>query len=292
MKTIHIVEDSLPLAWEKAVVECWKVGDSFPTQYDKPNDPNSRDVTAMIHIKRPMLQPRIHRGFPGGLNDLEKYRSEVLYGVHNYWMEDLTNPNRWEYTYNERLFEYKVSKEVNQAAGYQWVNHENLVINQIDKCIDMLKKCGHTRRAQAITWQPWNDLGISDPTCLQRLWFRVQDGKLNMNIHIRSNCAYKAAFMNMYAFVELQAWIASQVGVDVGEYCHIADSFHIYGSYFKDFEGFLNMVNTRSFEDRTFSDDFAKDFFIEGCDELLAEPNMPEKCREKVINRKNYLEGK
>ena len=46
MKSIHIVEPSLPLAWEKAVIACWQQGERFPTEYDKPGDPNSRDVVA------------------------------------------------------------------------------------------------------------------------------------------------------------------------------------------------------------------------------------------------------
>jgi len=84
MKSIHIVEKTLPMAWEKAVLACWKQGESFPTEYDKPNDPNSRDVVALIHVTEPFSEPRIHRAFPGGLDDLEKYRAEVLYGVHNH----------------------------------------------------------------------------------------------------------------------------------------------------------------------------------------------------------------
>jgi len=79
MKTIHVVEQTLPMAWEKAVVHCWEQGVRIPTQYDKPGDPASRDVTVMIHITDPLAEPRIHRAFPGGLADLEKYRAEVLY---------------------------------------------------------------------------------------------------------------------------------------------------------------------------------------------------------------------
>jgi len=277
MKSIYVCEDSLPMAWEKAVLACWEQGESFPTQYDKPNDPNSRDVMAMIHVKKPFSEPRIHRAFPGGLPDLEKYRAEVLLGVHDYFMDDLSNPNRWEYTYHERLFNYHVPSEFSQH------------INQIEKCIGMLKKCGHTRRAQAVTWQVWNDLKVDDPACLQRLWFRVQDGKLNMSVSMRSNDAYKAAFMNMYAFTELQAWVAKQVGVQPGEYVHSADSFHIYGSYFKEFEGFQQLVASRSPEERVFTFDDSKDFFVDGCDELLAEEKMPEACKEAVRDRRKFL---
>ena len=106
MESIHIVEDSLPMAWEQAVAACWNQGESFATEYDKPGDPRSRDVTAMIHVRRPFDEPRIHRAFPGGLDDLEKYRCEVLYGVHDHWVDPAQG--KWEYTYHQRLFEYDV----------------------------------------------------------------------------------------------------------------------------------------------------------------------------------------
>ena len=275
MKSIHIVEDHLPLAWEKAVIACWEVGERFPTEYDKPGDPNSRDVTALIHVRDPFAEPRIHRAFPGGLEDLEKYRAEVLYGVHDHWIDPAAG--KWEYTYHERLRAYDVP-----ARG---------VYDQLAAAIERLKAVPHTRRAEAVTWQVWNDMNIDDPACLQRMWFRISDGRLHMNIHIRSNDAFKAAFMNMYAFTELQRALASEVGVQPGEYMHIADSFHIYGSYFEEFEGFLKTVETRPPEQRVFTSDFARDFFLDGCDALLAEKDLPEEKRAIVEKRKAELAG-
>lgn len=276
MKSIHIVEDHLPLAWEKAVIACWQEGERFATEYDKPGDPPSRDVTALIHVRKPFEEPRIHRAFPGGLDDLEKYRAEVLYGVHDHWVDP--SVGKWEYTYHERLFEYRVP-----GAG---------VFNQIAGVIEKLKQAGHTRRAQAVTWQVWNDMNISDPACLQRMWFRISpaDGRLHMNVHMRSNDAFKAAFMNMYAFCELQAMVAAAVGVLPGEYIHIADSFHIYGSYFSDFEGFLKTAASRPLEQRVYTTDFARDFFLDGCDALLAERDMPADRRAMVEKRKAELQ--
>jgi thymidylate synthase len=281
MRSIHIVQDTLPVAWEKAVVACWEQGESFPTQYDKANDPNSRDVIATIHVRKPFSEPRIHRAFPGGLDDLEKYRAEVLFGVHDHWINPAAG--MWEYTYHERLFDYRVPRI--DDSGKASIEH----INQIERCVKLLKECGFTRRAQAVTWQAWNDLGISDPACLQRLWFRVQNGKLNMVAHMRSNDAFKAAFMNMYVFTELQHCIAQQVDVEPGEYCHIADSFHIYGSYFTEFQGFLDNVKLRSWAEKVYTSEFARPFFIDGCDTLLVEANMPEACREKVRIRRKQL---
>jgi thymidylate synthase len=273
MKSIHVVEKHLPLAWEQAVIACWEQGESFPTEYDKPGDPNSRDVSALVHVTSPFEEPRIHRAFPGGLDDLEKYRAEVLYGVHDHWIDPAAG--KWEYTYHERLRTYDVP-----GRG---------VFDQIDGVIAKLKGVPYTRRAQAVTWQVWNDTGIDDPACLQRMWFRISGGRLHMNIHIRSNDAFKAAFMNMYAFTELQREVAAAVGVEPGEYMHIADSFHIYGSYFADFEGFLRTVRNRAREDRVFTTDFARDFFVDGCDALLAEDDLPDEKRRLVERRKAEL---
>ncbi|HAU39103.1 MAG TPA: hypothetical protein DCX07_15490 [Phycisphaerales bacterium] len=273
MKSIHIVEKSLPMAWEKAVIACWEQGESFPTEYDKPTDPNSRDVTCLVHVTEPFGEPRIHRAFPGGLDDLEKYRSEVLYGVHDHWIDPTVG--KWEYTYHERLFAYDVP-----GKG---------LFDQIAAAVAKLKQVPYTRRAQAVTWQVWNDTHIADPACLQRLWFRISGGRLHMNIHMRSNDAYKAAFMNMYAFTELQREMAEQIGVAPGEYMHIADSFHIYGSYFDEFQGFLKTVRQRSEDERVYSSDFARDFFLDGCDVLLGEADLPADKRKIVEQRRARL---
>jgi len=273
MKSIHVVEEHLPLAWERAVIACWETGERFPTEYDKPGDPHSRDVAALIHVKKPFHEPRIHRVFPAGLDDLEKYRAEVLYGVHDHWIDPAAG--KWEYTYHERLFEYAVP--------------ERGVYDQMAAVAARLKHVPHTRRAQAVTWQVWNDMTVDDPACLQRLWFRIGGGKLHMNVHIRSNDAFKAGFMNMYAFTELQRELAAAVGVAPGEYMHIADSFHIYGSYFDQIEVLLKMVRDRSIEERTFATDAVRDVFLEGCDALLAEEDMPQDKKALVRERKAEL---
>ncbi len=275
MQSIHVVEPSLPLAWEAAVIACWETGHAVPTEYDKADDPNSRDVSALIHVTEPFAEPRIHRAFPGGLDDLEKYRSEVLYGVHDHWIDP--SVGKWEYTYHQRLRQYDVP-----ATG---------VFDQIDGVVHRLRNVPYTRRAQAVTYQVWNDMDVDDPTCLQRLWFRISDGRLHMNCHMRSNDAFKAAFMNMYAFTELQAEIAARLDIAPGHYMHIADSFHIYGSYFDEFEGFLKTVANRAVHQRLYETSFAQDFFVDGCKALLAEDDMPADKKDQLIQRLAHLQG-
>jgi thymidylate synthase len=108
----------------------------------------------------------------------------------------------------------------------------------------------------------WEDNDCYDPPCLQSIWCRITGEEetpvLSMNVRFRSNDAYKAAFMNIFALVQLQRQIAQIVSratgkeVRVGRYCHLADSYHIYGSYFREFEGrFLGALEKRTFEERT-----------------------------------------
>jgi thymidylate synthase len=155
--------------------------------------------------------------------------------------------------------------------------------------VRLLREAPHTRRAQAVTWQAWNDLGIRDPACLQRMWFRIEEpegggpGRLNLAVHIRSNDAFKAAFMNMFAFTELQCEVARELGAAVGEYMHIADSFHIYGSYFAEFEGFLGMIGRRP--DRYFTTEFARPMFEDGARRVLAEKDLPPDKRAAIERR-------
>ncbi len=250
---IIIRGETLPEAWEKSVIACWEKGTKIKTEYDKLEDPLSRDCTMIMEATHPLKEPRLHRAFPAGLADLEIYRQEVLYGVHDSWI----NPEegKWEYTYHERLFDYKV---------------EEKSVDQIDYVVRKLSKTPYTRRAQAVTWKCWIDPKFDDSPCLQRLWFRIFENSLQLNVHLRSNDAFKAAFMNMFVFTELQKIIAEKISqrrgenIKIGKYIHIADSYHIYGSYYKEFKGFLDTLNKRSFEERTWPSDFAQDFFEEG----------------------------
>ena len=51
--TIAVTADSLPEAWEKAVIAVWDNGFEVKTQYDKPEDPPSKDATVMVTVTTP-----------------------------------------------------------------------------------------------------------------------------------------------------------------------------------------------------------------------------------------------
>jgi len=236
---ISITAECLPEAWEKAVLAVWDQGLEVKTQYDKSDDPPSRDATVMIAVANPFNEPRIHKNFPGGPEELEAYRQEVVNGIHDHWIDP--SAGKWTYTYHERLFAYQPVEDLRNPNG----SRPFQAVNQMQYIIDCLSEAGHTRRAQAITWMPTADPRTDDPPCLQRIWCRlVADEKggwvLNMNTHWRSRDLYKAWFMNVYALTDLQRTLAEAISekrdepVRVGRYVDISDSLHIYGSYFNE----------------------------------------------------------
>jgi thymidylate synthase len=243
LPVVHIVAENLPEGWEKAVIETWERGAEIATQYDRPGNPPSRDVSLFLAVADPFAEPRIHRAMPGGFDDLEVYRQEVVDGIHDHWIAP--EEGKWQYSYHERIAAYSV-------PGLP------APVNQLDYVVATLCAAPHSRRAQCMLWKPWDDAACEHPACLQRLWFRIFEDRLLLAAHMRSNDAYKGAFMNMYAFTDLQRHVAARISeglgreIKVGQYNHVVDSFHIYGSYFEDFKGFLQTVESRSFEQRTY----------------------------------------
>ena len=257
--------DCLARAWENSLIAVHRSGCDLKTEYDKPDDPSSKDCTMTIVVQDPTAEPLIHKDFPGGLEDLQEYVMEVLDGIKDHWVRDTAidpEDTRWEYTYHQRLFSYAVPGE-------------SQTYDQIEMVADKLAKTPHTRRAQAITWKVWEDNTCYDPACLQSIWCRLLQGDgdswfLNTNVRFRSNDAYKAAFMNMFALLRLQARLCAMISerssltVRPGRYVHQADSYHIYGAYFREFEDrFIAGLDRRSFEQRTFRYEDVKDIMEE-----------------------------
>ena len=284
---IAITADCLPEAWEKCVLAVWDEGIDIKTQYDKPEDPPSKDATVMITVTNPFSEPRIHKNFPGGPTELEVYRQEVVAGIHDHWVEPAAG--KWAYTYHERLRAYSTAGKI-RDADFAVPSGK---IDQIQYIIDNLSQTAHSRRAQAITWMPATDTTIDDPPCLQRILCRLVPGDkgeltLNMNTHWRSRDLYKAWFMNAYAFTDLQRIIAEHISrklnqsVIVGRYVDISDSLHIYGSYFDEVACEVEKMRKGSFTQRAW-DSTHPAFEImttEARDKLAKDPDWYAKARD------------
>ncbi len=260
---LHVTGACLAEAYEKAVVELFRNGIAIRTQYDKPDDPASLDCTANITVLDPLAEPMIHKGFPGGIEDLREYVMEVA-GAKDHWTKNMNDPadTRWEYTYHGRLIRYGAWRELRDGKSVQ---AGPFCVDQIEGVIAKLSKQSFTRQAQMITWMPNIDLDCYDPPCLQSIWYRITENdagerRLSCNIRFRSNDAWNASFMNMFGFVMfnrdvIAKGIAERTGkpIKLGRLNWQADSYHIYG---RDIaaarERLMNRLETSSFEDRTY----------------------------------------
>ena len=177
-----------------------RFGTEIPTDYDKPDEPASRDIAVMIEILASWSPPVFSKCvWENGAEGLLAYKDEVLCGTHDHLIDTLG------YTYHDRIKD--------QLNGVQ----------------DELIRNPYTRRAQFITWQPEIDLGNSHPPCLQRGWFRVRKSKLDFHTHWRSRDALKAWGSNVFAFAHLHKDQADKLGIPIGIYREFIDSAHIYG---------------------------------------------------------------
>ncbi|MFX0093270.1 MAG: thymidylate synthase [Candidatus Hodarchaeota archaeon] len=214
-------------AWEEAVLKTWKNGRTIP-HYGK-------EIVCLVIIDEPFKEPRVHRGdlLVALKGTLEKYYAEVLEGTLDWAIEKGLEP----YTYHQRLFKYLHPQT------------QNIFINQIEIMtsyfIQELQLQDFTNRHQAITWMPHQDPHINSPPCLQRVWAKPIQNKLELHTTWRSRDCFKAMHMNMLAMTMLQKKIAEKIQLQVGRYIDFSDSLHIYKNDWKEVEHFMKVVERR-----------------------------------------------
>jgi thymidylate synthase len=251
---LSIEESSVARAWIQAMQRVFFEGDVVKTQYDSGDDFPSRDVTASIHVTNPLSEPLIFgkkaylvNGMPifchpSDLYCVESikggYLSEVMSGEKDQqiWSTD-PQAKSYPYTYHDRLFNYK---PINREDLKNWKSPGDMGViekfidaiigvDQIKEAIKQLKRAAYTRRAQAVTWRPLADNDRDDPPCLQRVWFRIFDGKLRMDTHWRSRDLFGAWGANVNGMIQIMRFVASETGSEIGSYTDMSDSLHIYG---------------------------------------------------------------
>ncbi len=124
-KVIFISKKNVRDAWLSAVGQVLYNGDDIKTEYDKPNDPPSKDATVMIEIKEPLSDPIMRRDKL--LKIKSKYgNSYEVYGcmadtyligsIQSGYIEEIMEGSNdkyiWEsglsfpYSYHDRIFNY------------------------------------------------------------------------------------------------------------------------------------------------------------------------------------------
>lgn len=246
---LSIEDASVAKCWIAALQRVFFEGDEIKSDYDSGDDFPTKDATSAIHVTAPFSEPFQIRGkiikvagetiycHPGDVYCIEAikggYLTEVMAGDRdkNIWESETSYP----YTYHDRLFNYKAVNIEDQTYlkkiddGLLKTISEIPGINQIETIIKKLKESRYTRRAQAITWRPLSDLERDDPPCLQRIWFRIHDGKLRMNTHWRSRDLFGAWEANINGMFLIAKQVADALNVEFGDYVDMCDSLHLYG---------------------------------------------------------------
>jgi len=229
MKEVLVTGRTLPECYHKALLALSRDGEVSDC---KDWNTTQKELSMTIHIEKPLEEPRISKCFIGGPEELEQYRQEMLYGILDFEVEK----GNWAYTYHQRY------------------------ANQIPFVIEDLKRNPSSRRAVMLVRDNSVDMGSEDPSCLQHIQYFVRNGKLDCELLFRSNDACKATFMNAFALICLQEYVATQLGLEVGTYTHRANSFHCYEKDFGLLDGYCKRIEA--------GDEVTYDY-IDGWDEMM-----------------------
>ena len=132
--------------------------------------------------------------------------------------------------FNSRISEYSDNGKIFHGA-YGFRLRHNHIGDQIEEAIDLLAREPNTRRCVLQIWDANRDLGTrtKDTPCNTMVYFKIRGGALNMTVCNRSNDVIWGAYgANVVQFSVLQEYVANRVGVGVGRYHQMSDSFHVY----------------------------------------------------------------
>ena len=164
-----------------------------------------------------------------------------------------TNWRKWNKKYAEREWQWYLSQNrsveeikkfapiwdkmhngdniVNSNYGWQWGRN-----NQLDKCIEQLKKDKSTRQAWISIFDgKEKDMYQFDTPCTLAVGFYVlpvNEQKLNMTVTMRSNDLIYGFCNDQYCFSKLQELVAAELNMEVGDYYHFAHNLHIYEKHY------------------------------------------------------------
>lgn len=104
-------------------------------------------------------------------------------------------------------------------------------IDQLKLVVQLLRQDIHTRRAVMSIWDPVADLAAEskDIPCNDMIMFKYRDSQLDMLVCCRSNDAIWGAYgANVVQFSMIHEFVAAAIGIPMGVYRQLSDSFHYY----------------------------------------------------------------
>lgn len=189
--------------WLKILQNIMRYGRNKTTRYTQENELKELlNVMAVVYNEDPE-KPYLPHYFPFTEKDLLTYFPQVLSAKQIPGIA---------YTYGQRLR-----------------NHDG--VDQIKEIIDLIKNRPFSKKMVAFTAnvkEDWGEVNKGDTPCLTQVLCSIQDGKLFMTTHFRSQDMVHGWPRNVFSLRKLQKLIADESGYPMGVFVMITHSAHIY----------------------------------------------------------------
>lgn len=157
-----------------------------------------------------------------------------LHFFESLWMLAGRNDVAFLEIFSKRMSEFSDNGlDFSGAYGYRWrVMYGQ---DQLQQVVSLLRQDPNSRRGVITMWNS-NDLykskGLNasrDVPCNTQVYVKIRDSRLDITVTCRSNDMLWGAYgSNVVQFSMLQEYLANKLGVSVGRYTQVSDSFHVY----------------------------------------------------------------
>ncbi len=218
--------------WLKILNNILRYGRNKTTRYTQENELKELlNVMAVVYEEDPD-KPYLPHFFPFSQKDLTTYYPQVLSAKQIPGIA---------YTYGQRLRD-----------------HDG--VDQIQNIIDLIKTRPFSKKMVAFTAkikEDWSVVNKGDTPCLTQILCSIQDGKLFMTTHFRSQDMVHGWPRNVFSLRKLQKLICDESGVPMGAFVMITHSAHIYSDDYElvekilkeNYEKELGYTSRQMFED-------------------------------------------
>lgn len=244
---IHIEATDLPDAWFSTIYKCLEVGRDFTI--DKGSYEGQKRLEfdyITIHIRYPNTLPLLP-SIPANYNIPNPVSDSYLTDYIPYLLTGEVKKGE-SYTYGSRICKAVISNEFNKKIhrsdisnkeklkkiflNYYFEESDYIInywyVNQIEYIIHRYKTEGYRTNQCTLQIAQSSDIILNDPPCLRHIDTRIQDGKLHFFPYFRSWDLWGGMPANLAAIVTLQEYMASEIGVEVGEIIASSKGLHLY----------------------------------------------------------------
>ena len=137
-------------------------------------------------------------------------------------------------------FTDREENELGPIYGFQWrhsgaeyknrhTNYESQGVDQLQNCIDLLKKDPTSRRMIVCSWNPKDLDQMALPPChILFQWYVSSDNRLSLQLYQRSGDFFLGVPFNIMSYSVLIYMVAHITGLKPGKFIHIIGDAHAY----------------------------------------------------------------